>query len=244
MFIFRSLLQPLRFENHFEFKLPSFDERDEIFRTKLKRVVERSAVSSELISEIVKATHGFSGADIDRLICQTVMNSVSREESLVPELHIVPNREDFFRALEVVGPSTLVEFAGLSSAPAIYFSDFAGIDDIIETLKVNLLCFLANILQMNVIAPLKNPQGLKDLGVHPPSGVIFHGPPGTGKTRLAHAVACEAGVNFIEISGAMIVSKYAGDGPRAVSKVFELARKSAPCILFIDQVQLLSFIVV
>lgn len=130
----------------------------------------------------MRATHGFSGADLDRLISQTVINIVSRGkvfETNVPSKALYPKTKDFLDALNEVKPSTLVEFEGLGSIPPVYFSEFSGIDDIIENLQV---CVVQSLIdsqyQINIISPLKNPQALKEMGAHAPSGVIFYGPPG------------------------------------------------------------------
>eukprot|EP01126_Amoeba_proteus_P057219 TRINITY_DN7267_c0_g4_i13.p1 TRINITY_DN7267_c0_g4~~TRINITY_DN7267_c0_g4_i13.p1 ORF type:complete len:241 (-),score=49.88 TRINITY_DN7267_c0_g4_i13:741-1463(-) len=93
---------------------------------------------------------------------------------------------------------------------------------------------------MNVITPLKFPDQLAKLGVSPPSGTILYGPPGTGKTSLACAIANEAGVNFISVEGTQLVSKYVGEGSRAIHELFKTARSCSPCVLFIDHIECLA----
>ena len=83
---------------------------------------------------------------------------------------------------------------------------------------------------------LKNPQRYTDLGARIPKGVILEGPPGTGKTLLAKAVACEAGVPFFSISGSDFVEMFVGVGASRVRDLFEDAKKNAPCIVFIDEI--------
>ncbi|MDO9177102.1 MAG: AAA family ATPase [Agitococcus sp.] len=82
---------------------------------------------------------------------------------------------------------------------------------------------------------LKDPSPFIAVGARPPAGVLMIGPPGTGKTKLAQALAGECGVNFIAVSGSEFTSKYFGAGVQRVKKLFELARKNAPVIIFIDE---------
>ena len=83
--------------------------------------------------------------------------------------------------------------------------------------------------------PLRHPQLFKILGVKPPKGVLLHGPPGTGKTMIARAVANETGAFFFLINGPEIMSKMAGDSEANLRKAFEEAEKNAPAIIFIDE---------
>jgi cell division protease FtsH len=86
-----------------------------------------------------------------------------------------------------------------------------------------------------IIDFLKNPQSYGALGARLPRGVLLVGPPGTGKTLLARAVAGEAGVTFLSISGSEFVEMFVGVGAARVRDLFEQARKMAPCIIFIDE---------
>jgi transitional endoplasmic reticulum ATPase len=83
--------------------------------------------------------------------------------------------------------------------------------------------------------PLRHPQLFKNLGVKPPKGVLLHGPPGTGKTMIARAVANETGAFFFLINGPEIMSKMAGDSEANLRRAFEEAEKNAPAIIFIDE---------
>merc|ERR1719171_2859200 len=92
-------------------------------------------------------------------------------------------------------------------------------------------------LQLNEIVEfLKNPSKFSALGAKIPSGVIMEGPPGTGKTLLARAVAGEAGVPFISTSASEFVEMFVGVGASRVRDLFEQAKKNAPCIVFIDEI--------
>jgi len=83
--------------------------------------------------------------------------------------------------------------------------------------------------------PLKNPEIFRKVGIQPPKGVLLHGEPGTGKTLLAKAVATSTKAVFIEIVGSELVQKFIGEGAKLVKEIFELARRKAPAIIFIDE---------
>jgi transitional endoplasmic reticulum ATPase len=84
--------------------------------------------------------------------------------------------------------------------------------------------------------PLKHPGLFDRLGIDAPKGVLLHGPPGTGKTMLAKAVANESDAYFISINGPEIMSKYYGESERAIREIFEDAEKNAPAIIFLDEI--------
>jgi len=88
--------------------------------------------------------------------------------------------------------------------------------------------------------PLKYPEIFERLGVEPPKGVLFYGPPGTGKTLLAKALANETGAYFIAINGPEIISKYYGESEAKLREIFEQAKKNAPAIIFIDEIDAIA----
>ena len=89
---------------------------------------------------------------------------------------------------------------------------------------------------LEVVDYLRNPKRFTLVGAHPPRGVLLYGPPGTGKTLMAKAVAGEAAATFFEQSASSFVEIYAGEGAKAVRKLFDEARKSAPSVIFIDEI--------
>lgn len=109
----------------------------------------------------------------------------------------------------------------------VTFADVAGVDEAKEELN-------------EVVQFLKNPASYGRLGAHVPKGVLLVGPPGTGKTLLARAVAGEAGVRFFSISGSEFVEMFVGVGAARVRDLFEQARKQAPAIIFIDELDALG----
>lgn len=84
--------------------------------------------------------------------------------------------------------------------------------------------------------PIKHPEIFDALGIPQPKGVLMYGPPGTGKTLLARAVAHHTDCQFIRVSGSELVQKYIGEGARLVREVFLMARKNAPSIIFMDEI--------
>ena len=105
----------------------------------------------------------------------------------------------------------------------VTFKDVAGADEAKQELE-------------EVVEFLKHPKKFNDLGARIPKGVLLFGPPGTGKTLLARAVAGEAGVPFFSISGSDFVEMFVGVGASRVRDLFEQAKKNAPCIVFIDEI--------
>nr|WP_287130431.1 AAA family ATPase [Candidatus Cyanaurora vandensis] len=91
-----------------------------------------------------------------------------------------------------------------------------------------------------VLLPLKRPELLAQLGLEPPRGVLLVGPPGTGKTLTARALAQELGVNYIAIVGPEIMGKFYGEAETKLREVFQRAERSAPCLIFIDEIDALA----
>jgi cell division protease FtsH len=108
-------------------------------------------------------------------------------------------------------------------SPKIGFKDVAGVDEAVEELH-------------EIKEFLENPKKFQALGARIPKGVLLYGPPGTGKTLLARAVAGEAGVPFFSISGSDFVEMFVGVGASRVRDLFEQAKQSSPCIVFMDEI--------
>ena len=125
------------------------------------------------------------------------------------------------------GNSKMMNFgksrAKMSRTNSVNFSKVAGLEEEKEELE-------------EIVDFLKNPKKYTDVGARIPKGVILVGPPGTGKTLLAKAVAGEAGVPFFSISGSDFVEMFVGVGASRVRDLFEDAKKNAPCIVFIDEI--------
>ena len=111
----------------------------------------------------------------------------------------------------------------VGNSPAVSFSDVAGVEEAKEELQ-------------EVVEFLKFPERFLSLGARIPKGVLLVGPPGTGKTLLARAVAGEAGVPFFSISGSEFVEMFVGVGASRVRDLFDQAKRNAPCIVFVDEI--------
>ncbi|HTZ41888.1 MAG TPA: CDC48 family AAA ATPase [Candidatus Omnitrophota bacterium] len=114
------------------------------------------------------------------------------------------------------------------SIPEINYEDIGGLNEEIKKIR-----------EM-VEIPLKHPELFRKLGIQPPKGVLLHGPPGTGKTLLARAVATESEANFILLNGPEIMSKFYGESEKKIRDIFEEAEKTAPAIIFIDEIDAIA----
>jgi len=130
-----------------------------------------------------------------------------------------------FGGLMTVGKSRAKVY--VETDTKVTFKDVAGVDE-------------AKFELQEVVSFLRNPKSYGRLGARVPKGVLLVGPPGTGKTLLAKAVAGEAGVPFFFISGSEFVEMFVGVGAARVRDLFEQARKAAPCIIFIDELDALG----
>jgi len=151
-----------------------------------------------------------SGIDVEALRPGMIVALNNRASAIV---EVLPNRFDpLVKSMEVV------------ERPNVTFNDIGGLKEQIRE------------VYEAVVLPLKNPEIFREIGVEPPRGVLLYGPPGTGKTLLAKAVARESGATFIRVVASEFVNKFIGEGARLVREVFRLARRKAPSIVFIDEI--------
>ncbi len=115
-----------------------------------------------------------------------------------------------------------------TAAPTVTYEDIGGLDKEIPRVR-----------EM-VELPLRHPELFDRLGIEPPKGVLLHGPPGTGKTLTAKAVANESDAYFQSIAGPEIMSKFYGESEKKLRSIFEEARKNAPSIIFIDEIDAIA----
>ncbi len=114
------------------------------------------------------------------------------------------------------------------SVPGITYEDIGGLNEEVKKIR-----------EM-VEIPMKRPEIFQRLGIDPPKGVLLHGPPGTGKTLLAKAVANETDAHFILLNGPEIMSKFYGESEKKIRDIFEEAEKTAPAIIFIDEIDAIA----
>lgn len=151
-----------------------------------------------------------SNVDIKKLKPGSLVALTQRGSTIV---EILPDREDVYvKSFEIV------------EKPNVHYSDIGGLNEQINEIR--------EVIEL----PLKNPELFKEIGIDPPKGVLLYGPPGTGKTLLAKAVATESNATFIQVVASEFAQKFVGEGARIVREVFELARRKAPSIVFIDEI--------
>ncbi len=112
----------------------------------------------------------------------------------------------------------------VSESPDVTYDDIGGIDQQVQEVREA------------VEDPIENPGQFEAVGIDPPAGVLLHGPPGTGKTMLAKAVANESNATFIKMTGSELVQKFIGEGARLVRDLFSLAAEREPAVVFIDEI--------
>ena len=112
----------------------------------------------------------------------------------------------------------------LDTKPTEKYSDMGGVDKQIQE------------LEEAIVLPLEKKHLFEAIGIKPPKGVLMFGPPGTGKTMLARAVAAKVKATFLKLAGSQLVQSYIGDGAKMVRDAFALAREKAPTIIFIDEI--------
>jgi proteasome regulatory subunit len=116
----------------------------------------------------------------------------------------------------------------ISEKPEVRYEDIGGLEEQIQEVREA------------VEDPLTNPEKFQQVGIDPPSGVLLHGPPGTGKTMMAKAVANQTDATFIKMAGSELVQKFIGEGARLVRDLFELAAEREPAIIFIDEIDAIA----
>ncbi|CAO3689833.1 unnamed protein product [Umbelopsis ramanniana] len=216
-----------RLDRVVELNIKTPAQRENIITVLCKKIpFESDDAKRGIIHLVAKVTHGFVPADLQNLCRQVVLSLVKREAELGNSGKVVPaTLNDFEAALAYIKPSNFNEYQ--TKLPDVRFKDLYGIDNAINDLKVS------------VIEPFRDRQKYIQLGINPPRGVLIHGPPGVGKTMLCCALGAELGINFMLVEGSQVRSKVVGESEKNVQKMFEQARANSPCILFIDQIDVL-----
>jgi proteasome regulatory subunit len=137
---------------------------------------------------------------------------------------------DSFSVQTILDPETdaRAQAMQVEASPEVTYDDIGGLDE--QTREV----------REAVEEPLVNADQFREVGVDPPSGVLLHGPPGTGKTMLAKAVANQTDATFIKMAGSELVQKFIGEGARLVRDLFELASEREPAVIFIDEIDAIA----
>ncbi|GCF13306.1 peptidase [Haloarcula mannanilytica] len=137
---------------------------------------------------------------------------------------------DSFGVKQILDPETdaRAQAMQVDGSPDVSYEDIGGLEEQIREVREA------------VEEPLVNADQFREVGIEPPSGVLLHGPPGTGKTMLAKAVANETDATFIKMAGSELVRKFIGEGARLVRDLFELAAEREPAIIFIDEIDAIA----
>lgn len=217
-----------RFDREIEIGIPDRNGRYEILQIHTRGMPLAKDVDLERLGDI---THGFVGADLAALCKEAAMHALRRilprieiEEEIPMEIldALEIKNEDFYEALKMTRPSVLREV--FVEAPKVKWEDIGGLEqakrELIEVVEW----------------PLRYPEAFATFKTDPPKGILLLGPPGTGKTMLAKAVATETEANFISIKGPELLSKFVGESERGVREMFRKARQASPCIIFFDEI--------
>jgi transitional endoplasmic reticulum ATPase len=230
-----ALRRPGRFDREVEIGVPDQKGRKEILQIHTRNMpIDRQNVKLDKLAEV---TYGFVGADLEALAKEAAMSALRRNlpqiswrtmEELPPKLieKLKVTSQDFDNALKLVEPSAMREV--LVEIPKVKWDDVGGLNEVKGS------------LQEIVEWPLKHPESFERIGIRPPKGVLLYGPPGSGKTLLARAVATEAGANFISIKGPEITSKWVGESEKNIRNIFKRARQVAPAIIFFDEIDAIA----
>ena len=225
-----ALRRPGRFDREISIPIPDKNGRKKILEIHTRGMPLAKDVDLEKLAEI---THGFVGADLEALAREAAMSAL---REIMPEIEFeeeyIPYKKllglevimDHFReALKEVEPSALREV--FTEIPNVKWEDVGGLENIKQILKET------------IEWPLKYPELFEKAKTKPPKGILLYGPPGSGKTLLAKAVASQCGVNFISVKGPQLLSKWIGESEKGVREVFKKARQASPCILLFDEIE-------
>jgi transitional endoplasmic reticulum ATPase len=225
-----ALRRPGRFDREIVIPIPDKHGRREILTIHTRGMPFSDDVDLDRLAFL---THGFVGADLAALAREAAMYAIRRlmpsidfAREVIPEeavLALEVTMDDCLNALREIEPSAIREV--FTEIPETGFSEIGGLDDI------------KRILTETVKNPLYHPEVYVRANTRPAKGILLTGEPGTGKTLIAKAIAREAEVNFIAVSGPELLSKYVGESERGVREVFKKARQAAPCILFFDEIE-------
>ncbi|MBQ8696560.1 MAG: AAA family ATPase [Clostridia bacterium] len=177
------------------------------------------------MEEVVLALH--HQASMDKLARESKAVTFETAQSVSDDGEDATIRLFDFRLITAVESEDMENILGRASRPNVRFDQVIGAEDAKQELQY-------------FVDYLRDPEKYAGTGVKAPKGVLLYGPPGTGKTLLAKAMACEAGVTFIATDGNQFLKRYVGEGSAEVHKLFKTARKYAPAILFIDEIDAIA----
>ncbi len=222
-----ALRRPGRFDREIAIPVPNRQGRLEILQIHTRGMPLSDDVDLEALAN---RTHGFVGADLEALAKEAAMSALRRflpffelhrgeqGSNLLEQLRVTFS--DFEEALKEVEPSALREV--FLDVPEVGWEDIGGFENVKEALR------------QAVEWPLLNEELFRQLDARPPRGILIHGRGGSGKSLLVKALARETALNFIFVQGPALLSRYIGEGEKALRHAFHVARQSAPSILCLD----------
>ena len=224
-----ALRRPGRFDREIEFPIPNEEGRLEILQIHTRYMPLDKDVDAKKLAE---NTPGYSGADIRLLCTEAAMGCVRRyrgkfnpnstiPEQVLNEMSVTMN--DFVEGSKRITPSCGREV--IVEIPKVKWNQIGGYEKEKEEFS------------KSVLTPWRNRQESKKFGIRVPKGILLHGPPGVGKTFFAKAIAYEAGVKVINASGASLKSKYFGEYEHNIARLFDAAKKAAPVVIIMDEVE-------
>jgi ATP-dependent metalloprotease FtsH len=218
-----ALLRPGRFDRRIYVPLPDGAARREMLGHYLATVKHDEQID---LDGLVAATTNFAGADIAHLVNQAALNALQegRVSATSADLDEAARIERGALSSRTVGTSSIVSrITDLS----VHLDDVVGVEDAKRDV-------------VEVVDLLRAPARALALGIKPPHGLLFAGPPGTGKTMLAQAMANEAGVPFYALAGSDFQSMWRGEPARRLRAVYSQARRHGAAIVFIDEVDAIA----
>lgn len=228
-----ALRRPGRFDREISLRVPDVHGRQEVLQIHSREAALANDVD---LARIAQLTPGFVGADLEALCREAAMIALRRvlphidyQRGYIPYETLVNlniTMADFQAALREVEPSTTREvYVEVSDTS---WDDIGGLEDI------------KSLLTEGVEWPLRFPEIYANAKVEPPRGVLMSGPPGSGKTLIARAIANQCEASFISIKGPELLSKWVGESEKGVREVFRHAKQAAPCIIFFDEIDALA----
>jgi transitional endoplasmic reticulum ATPase len=228
-----ALRRPGRFDREIEIGVPNVEGRLEILQIHTRGMPLAEDID---LRQLASELHGYTGADIKALCREAAMKALRH---YLPEIDLEGERispdtlgiieitnKDFKEGMKEIIPTAMREF--YVEVARVRWNDVGGLYD------------AKRILYDNLINAIKEPESFTKMGVKPPRGALFFGPPGCGKTLIATSLATESNANIIIVRGPEVLSKWVGESEKAIREIFRKAKASSPCVVVFDELDSLA----